>query len=641
MRVGDWLVEPDLLRLSRDGVVRRVEPKIMELLVLLADRAPGLVPRAEIFEVVWEGRAVVDAALSRAVSLLRQALEDDAHNPRYVETIATKGYRLIASVERLETEERPPVSNSGPSVPTEPEIVEAKGSASSAPRRRQHRYPLRWTLPTALAIVALAFAGISLLREARSPPANAAPAGIIRSMAVLPFSDLSSDAADQYFAAGLTEALITRLSRLSELRVISTTSAETFRGTNRPPTEIAKDLGVEAVLEGSVVQSQDRVRVYVQLVATETGEYLWTQEYDRELSDILYLHAAIGQAVADAVRLRLTPREVSALAHSGSVDSEAYRLYLRGRFHWNRRTIADLERSLEHFQQALDLDPTFAPAQAGLADTYVLLSTYYALTPAEAFPPARAAAERALVLDPDLPEAYASLGAVHLSFDWDFSAAGDAYRRALELGPGYATAHQWHAELLSILGRHEEAVAEGRRAWELDPLSPIINAALGQRLNAAGRWEEALEQFGQALELEPRFAWIRREMAYAETRLGRSDRALAERLREMEARGIEPELLAELREAINDDGMKGFWRWELARLERQAAASFVPALLYAEALEGTGDREEALVYLGRAAAERGDHVLQLTTSPELMELVQDPRAQTLLANVGLGHLVAR
>ena len=358
--------------------------------------------------------------------------EDDAHNPRYVETIATRGTADRVGREAREWEDRPPVSNSGPSVPTEPEIVEAKGSASSAPRRRQHRYPLRWTLPTALAIVALAFAGISLLREARSPPANAAPAGIIRSMAVLPFSDLSSDAADQYFAAGLTEALITRLSRSSELRVISTTSAETFRGTNRPPMEIAKDLGVEAVLEGSVVQSQDRVRVYVQLVATETGEYLWTQEYDRELSDILYLHAAIGQAVADAVRLRLTPREVSALAHSGSVDSEAYRLYLRGRFHWNRRTIADLERSLEHFQQALDLDPTFAPAQAGLADTYVLLSTYYALTPAEAFPPARAAAERALVLGPDLPEAYASLGAVHLIFDWDFSAAGDAYRRALD-----------------------------------------------------------------------------------------------------------------------------------------------------------------------------------------------------------------
>ncbi len=469
------------------------------------------------------------------------------------------------------------------------------------------------------------------------PPADTGTGAPIRSLAVLPFEELSEGSVEPYFAAGLTEALITRLTRLEELRVISPTSVETFRDSPLAATDIASELGVAAVLEGSVVQAGDRVRVTAHLVDGGTGTYLWSDEFDQSMSDILHLQASIAGAVVAAVELELTVREESAISRSPPVNSEAYWLYLRGRFHWNRRTIEDLEESRRAFERAIELAPELAVAHSGLADAYALLSTYYALTPEEAFPPARRAAQRAVELDPDLAEAHASLGYVRW-IEWDFVGAEASYRRAIELGPGYATAHQWYGELLSVLGRHDEALMSSERALALDPLSPLINAAHGQRLNAAGRFEEALEHFRHALDLDSRFAWLRREMAYAETQLGREERAVAERLLEMEARGVAEGLLAELRLQVESEGLRGFWRWELGRLRRESASRFVPAILLAEASEGSGDREAALAYLDEATVERGDHILQLATSPELLRLLEDARVRTLLANSGLSDI---
>lgn len=614
-RFGHFELNGSRYELTRDGEPVPAEPKVIEVLAYLLDHRDRVVPKDELLGELWDDVVVSESALTQTIKKARELLGDAS----WIKTIYGRGYAIDGEVEAVESEPPTP-AGSRTEVPTE--------------GRRRWRTPA-----TLLALTALLVAVLALLRTTPDPETVPALHRDIRSLAVLPLLDLTTDGED-YFAVGLTEALINRLARVEDLRVISRTSALRYKDAQRPLPEIARELGVEAVLEGSVLQAGGRVRISVQLLDAIRDETLWAQEYERELGDILGLQAEIARAVARAVALRLTSDEAARLAASGSVDFDAYRLYLLGRFHINRRTIEDLEESVELLGRAIDIDPGFAPAHAALADAYILLSTYYARPPAEAFPEARAAAEEALALDPLLSEAHASLGMVSMALEWDFAAAEASYRKALELAPGNATAHQWYGELLSVLGRHEEAVAQGRRAWQLDPLSPIINAALGQRLNAAGRWRGALDQFAATLELEPRFAWIHRERAYAFVQLGDVESALAERIREMEVRNVGAEHLGVLHQRLADDGMRGFWRWELERLSDRARDAYVPALLYAEAHQGLGETETAVSHLLEALNERGDHVLQLATSPDLQQLARRPELRQPLREAGLGHLTS-
>ncbi len=611
-RIGDWSVEPDLDQVSRADQCRRLEPKLMELLVYLAERPGQTIARDEILGAVWDGKAVIDAVLTRGISEIRQTLGDDPQQPRFIQTVPRKGYRLIAAV------------TAAPDAAA-PNAVAALPAASAGSRAAARRLS-GWLAGGALLVV------VTLFASRYFPAGNEDRSVRWRSIAVLPFDNHSGDSRQEYLAAGMTEALITELAQIRGLRVISRTSVQQYRGAARPLPAIGRELGVETIVVGSVLEAGDRVRITVQLILAESDEHLWAESFDRDTGDVLALHAEIAHAVLREIRVHLSPREQQRLTRPGTTDAEAHRLYLKGRYYWNRRTVADMRASVALFEQAIERDPGYARAHAGLADAYLQLSNYYAMPPREAFPRARQAVERALEIDPYLAEAHATQGAVAVNQDWNFIAAEEAFRRALRLGPGYVTAHQWYAELLSFLGRHDEALAEIAKAWELDPFSPLINAAWGQRLSAAGRFREALERFRDTLELEPRFAWIYREMAYAFTELGEHDRAVAARLREMETRGVADDAL---RRAVEDRGMRGFWSWHRDRLTRRRSTAWVPAALLAEAHAGAGDREQALGWFESAVEEGGEVLLHLRRSPAFAELSSEPRYLALHGRFGL------
>lgn len=630
-RFGRFELNAARYELTREGAPVAVEPRVLELLAYLVQHRDRVISKRELLEELWSDAEVSEWALTRAVRKARAQLDD----PAWIKAVYGRGYSFVAAVEEVEAQPEAPPAPSDPESkgPGQPEPVAIQPPAAA---HRRSRWPL---VATAIAVVALAVAVAALVRtRAAGSTPSWTPTPRVRSLAVLPLADLSSDADARYLADGMTEALITRFARLRDLRVISRTSVMRFQGSTMPVAAIARQLRVDVVLEGSVQRDHGRVRVSLALVRAADGASLWAREYDRDLGDVLALQAEIAQAVVNAVELRLSADEASRLAAAGEVDAEAYRRYLLGRFHADRRTTADLRRSVDELREAVRLDPAFAPAHAALAESYLLLSSYYGMPPGQAFPLAKEAAEEAIALAPDLAESYAARGAVDLAAAWDFAAAATAYQRALELAPGDATVHQWYGELLSVLGRHRQALAEGRRAWELDPLSPVIAAALGQRLNAAGRPRDALEQLAVALELEPALAWAHRERSYAFQRLGDGGASLEERLREMQARGVDDPELDVLRGIVAQRDQAGFWRWELGRLRHRAEDAYVPAMLLAEAEQGCGETDAAVDSLRRAISEHGDHVLQLTTSPELQALARDPRAHVMLAAVGLGHI---
>jgi tetratricopeptide (TPR) repeat protein len=329
--------------------------------------------------------------------------------------------------------------------------------------------------------------------------------------------------------------------------------------------------------------------------------------------------------VAREIEVRLTQGEEERLAAAQPLEAESLRLYLKGRYHWNLRTSSDLELSREYFEEVIERDPTFAYAWAGLADALGQLYGYSYMPPVEAFPAAREAAREALRLDPGLAEAYASLGLVAFNLDWDAVEAEAAFQRAIELEPSYATAHQWYSELLSLVGRHREALEEIELAWGLDPFSPVVRAAMGQRLNAAGRYAEALDRLNDALEIQPRLTWAHRERALALERLGRKSEALDARFDEARARGLEGDRLNELEAALAEQGMVAFWAWQLERLEGFSATRWVPPVLMAEALAGLGKDERAFEWLDRSLEARGLYLPHTMRSTAFDAVREHPR----------------
>ena len=330
---------------------------------------------------------------------------------------------------------------------------------------------------------------------------NRKPAVLIpKSVAVLPFENLSNDSDNTYFADGIQEEILTRLAKIADLKVISRSSTLDYPIKSRNLAQIAKQLGVANILEGSVRRAADRVRVNVQLINAQTNSHLWAETYDRKLTDVFLVETDIAKTIADSLKAKLTHAERQAIALRPTANPEAYELYLKGRFFWNKRTGADLRKAIDYFNQAIAEDPNYALAYAGLADCYDLLCEYSELSPKESYPKAKAAAIKALELDDTLGEAHTSLAYSLINYDWDWRSAEREYQRAIQLNPNYATAHQWYAECLSMLGRHIEAIAEIKRAQQLDPLSLIINQGVGGKYLYARRYDEAMAQFQRTLD---------------------------------------------------------------------------------------------------------------------------------------------
>jgi len=611
-RIGEWLIAARANTISAGGRVIHLEPKVMGVLAHLASHAGDVVTKESLLQSVWADTFVSEHVLKVAVSELRKALGDDARNPQFIETIPKSGYRLIA-----------PVS---PVVAAE-EWVAARPAPNTRPGRRRWRLAAAILLPLMLLLVAWQLTPLRrLLPNGREPRA-------INSVAVLPLKDLNGSPEGEYFADAMTDQLITDLARVGSLRVISRTSAMQYKDARKPLPEIARELNVDAVIEGSVLRSGDRVRVTVQLIEAATDQHLWAESYERDLRDIIPLQRGLALDAARQVSGRVG-REANRTATSARpVDPLAYEAYIKGRFFWNQRTDEGLRKSVGYLEEAVGRDPEYASAHAGLASAYTVLGFNSPVTPHDTYPKARRAALRALELDPSLGEAHTALGAIKHKYDLDWEGAEASYRKALELDPGYATAHQWYAIYLMSRARFDEALEELRKAQELDPLSLIIRVDRGWVLYAARRYGEAIAELRQAFEMNPRFPGSYfLVLAYAKNRM--YDEALAELNRVTGLQGESP-VYTSLRGYVHAlAGRRSEALKVLGELNRSAGANHSMSYQFALLHMALEDEAQAVVWLEQIHRERSSWQPFLSVEPELDGLRSAPRFQALLREIG-------
>jgi TolB-like protein/Tfp pilus assembly protein PilF len=455
-----------------------------------------------------------------------------------------------------------------------------------------------------------------------------------KSIAVLPFDNLSRDPDNAYFAEGVQDEILVRLSKIADLKVISRTSTQKYKSAPDNLREIARQLGVANILEGSVQKSANQVRVNVQLINALSDAHLWAEIYDRKLTDIFAVESDIATTIADTLQAKLTGSEKRAIAAQPTENSEAHEFYLKGRYFWNKRTANDLKTAISYFQQAIDKDPNYALAYAGLADSYGLLPDFGAGSPQESFPPARTAATKAIKLDDTLAEAHTSLAHVLSLYDLDFDGSTREFRRAIELNPNYATAHHWlGVGPLVQSGRFDDAIAECKRAVELDPLSLINNADLGSTYSWARRYDEAIEQLRKTLEMDPGFYYAHWVLGLAFEAKGALDAAIEE-YQKARALNDDPQVLALLGHAYAASGNKTEAVKILEQLKELSKQRYVSAYSLAIVYLGLGDKEEALRWLEKSYQDRaGYDIGTIKVDPFLDPLRGDPRFEALVEKI--------
>jgi len=493
------------------------------------------------------------------------------------------------------------------------------------PRRR--RGPATWAMG-ALVVAVLGVAGYLLWPRPR--PKATPPAGKIM-MAVLPFENLSGDPEQEYFSDGLTEEMISRLGNMQpeRLGVIARTSSMRYKGSQKPIDEIARELGVSYLIEGSVRRAAGQVRITAQLIQVSDQTHLWAENYEKPVEDVFAVQSEVADKVAASLAVKLLAGRQGNLAQPATTDPEAHEAYLRGRFHLEKRTKEGLEKAVGYFKQAIALDPGYALAYTGLADSYLVMPWFAYVQPREAYPLARAAALKALKIDDTLAEAHASLGySQHL--DWNWAEAAREFQRALNLNPGYAVAHHWYSGYLADIGRFDEAIAEGLRAQELDPYSLIIVRDLGSAFYFARRYEEAVKQYRKALELDPDFAPSRAFLGMAYSLLGDHQRAIAEGLAAVRLSGDAPGRLAALGRIYAAAGRKKEAENVLGQLAQLSETAYVSSFDVALIYVLLGDKERALGLLGTAFEARDPEMVRLKRDPFLDALRADPRFQDLM-----------
>jgi len=487
-------------------------------------------------------------------------------------------------------------------------------------------------LTIVLAVVATGLLIFQLIRARSTPP----PAATIsnKSIAVMPFDNLSGDPQNAYFSEGVQDEILTRLAKIAELKVISRTSTQRFKSAPTDLRQIAQQLGVANILEGSVQKANDQVRVNVQLINALTDAHLWADTYDRKLTDIFAVETEIAKAVADVLKAKLTGSEEHVIAARPTENTEAHQLYLKGRFFWNKRTGNDLKKSIDYFQQAIAADPNYALAYAGVADGYVWLPGYTVGTPRDCYPKAAAAAKRALELDDTLAEARTSLALAFWLYNFDFSQAIREFQRAIELNPNYAIAHQQYGNnTLSALGRFDEAIAEGKRAVELDPLSLVINADLGTDYYYARRYDEAIAQVRKTLEMDPGFYIAHLGLGQMLDAKGAHDAAIAE-CQKARALNDDPAVLGVLARAHGLSGNKTEAEKILDQLKELSKLRYVAAYSFALVYLGLGNKEEALRWLEQSYQDRaGSDIGYIRVDPLLDPLRGDPRFEALAEKI--------
>jgi TolB-like protein/DNA-binding winged helix-turn-helix (wHTH) protein/Tfp pilus assembly protein PilF len=612
-RFGSFRLDPDTRVLLRDGDVVRLPPKAIDTLLVLLQSAGQPVGKEALIQAVWPDTFVEENNLAHHVSVLRGTLGNGEGGRAYIETIPKRGYRFVGEVKEA-TDDAGDVAERAPAEPS-------RALTGSRPTRRKQA--------AAIALPALGALVVVWLLNYRGPSAP-----LFESLAVLPFQNLSGDPRQEYVSDGLTEALIGEVAKIGALRVISRTSVMRYKDDRKPLPQIARELNVGAVIEGSIARFGDRIRVSVQLLDGAKDKHLWAETYERDLAEIPKLWGEVAIGIAREIRARIQPAERVRLA-GRPVKRDAFEAYLRGRYYWNKRTAENIHKAIEFFRKSIDEDPAYARAYAGLADCYNQLGTVLigGQPPAEIRPLAIASAKRALEIDPELAEGHAALAYARL-YDWEWAAAEEGFQRSIGLNPSYSSAHLWYSHYLSIGKRPDEALREARLAHQLDPLSPIIQTQIGWILQHAGRYDEAIRELRKVLETDPDYLWAlwRIGSCYASKSMFQEGIDALEKAATLSGRSAS--ILGTLAETYGLAGRKDEARKllnELAALSRQR---YVPAIAFAHAYIGLGDSERVLEWLEKAYQQRENGIAYLSLWNDDGGYRSDPRFHELLRRVG-------
>ena len=631
---GSFRLNPAERLLLRGQTQVHLPPKAFDALVLLVENRGHLLEKDELLRKVWPDTFVEESNLAQHISVLRKALQDREDGSRYIETVPTHGYRFIAEVREISCSA--PGTNILPSsTPSQPSLgVPESGVPEGIPPQHRFRGPTFAIAALAL-LLAILISTPPLWRRLHS--AGPEP---IRSLAVLPLQNLSADAAQDYFADGMTEALITDLAKTPGLKVISRTSIMQYKDSHKRLPQIARELGVDAIVEGAVLRSGDRVRITAQLVRAANDQHIWAESYERDLRDLVALQDDVSRSIATQIRKQIEPPEPQRLATSAAINPQAREDYLKGRYFWNLRSEAGYLKAIEYFQAAITKDPQYAQAYAGSADAHALLGSMpNPKMPREiAMPKAREMALTALKLDPSLADAHTSLAFVEMHYEWKFREAEQEFKRAIDLDPNYSIAHHWYAFDLTAMGRLDEAVAEVKRARQTDPLSAIINTDVAEILYFARRYDEALQQARATIEMDPNFAHAHRVLERIYDEMHMFPEAIDEGQRAVALSGGDVWMLLEL---ANTYALAGK-RTEVEACVRRAANRSPGGALpddggTAEIEVALGEVDRALGALEGAYRHRNGGLILLNANPRFDSLKSDPRFQQLLQRVGLPH----
>lgn len=618
VQFGVFELDLQRVELRKQGVKVKLQEQPLKVLRVLLENPGQIVSRDELRRRVWSANTFVefDQGLYSAMARLRDVLGDSSDSPRFIETVARRGYRFIAPVSPLVA----PI----PGQTTRP----TKGDQEDF-----HRHSLRRWISSLLAgllggalllVIVFTFdvAGAREWLRTRTTP--------IRAIAVLPLENLSRDPEQEYFADGMTDELITTLAQMGTMRVVSRTSVMRYKKISEPIAQVGRELSVDAVVEGTVERSGNRVRIRVQLIQAASDRHLWAQTYDRDFKDALALESEAAGDIVREIQSDLTPTQKQRRSAVRKVDPEAYEAYLKGLYFSNKRNAADFDRAIGYFNQAIAKDSGYAAAYSGLSDA--LLGEIFTGTPAEKVrEKATLSAQKAIELDPSSAEAHDSLAGIREFWDWDWAAAEKEYQRAIELNPNFVAGHQDYALFLAFQGRFEQAIAEAQRAQDLDPLSPFVRTTFCLDLRLARRFAEALEKCQQALELDPNFTHAHGNLVSIYIEMGKNEQAVEEYEKVATLSGRSPAEIAAIREAFQQGGIKGFWR-KLLEESKKKGDGFNIASLYSQ----LGEKDQAMVWLEKAYRQRSPLMEFLKEASEFDNLRSDPRFGELLHRVGLG-----
>jgi len=647
IRFATFEVDLRARELRKNGLKLKLQGQPLEVLAMLLERPGEVVNREQLRERLWPTDTFVDFdhGVNTAINRLREALGDSADNPRFIETLPRRGYRFLASVESSApaAQAAPPVSSTVPETPPGPtELAEPSGKWKK----------FAWIF---VAVVLLGLLIAANVGDFRHRLFGEQPHTPIQSIAVLPLVNLSNDASQDYFADGMTEALTTDLGKISALRVISRTSVMQYKSTKKSLPEIARELQVDALVEGTVSRSGNHVRITANLVQASPERHLWADSYESQVGDILTVQTQVAQAVAREIQVKLTPAEQKLLSSARPVNPEAHDDYLKGRYLCQKDTREGLDKAIPYFQKATSEAPDDPLGYAGLAVCYSLgawAGDMFANDPApkDFLPNARDAALKALQLDPNLAEAHTALADVRMVLERDWAAAESEFKQAIRLNPSYSPAHVWYAHYLVVTGRPDEGIAEANRALELDPFSEFTRDFAEWASMLAGGYDLAVQQSRKSMEMAPEFPWAPYDLGQAYEGMGRSDEAIQAYLKAEEVFGMKQDRLRELQKVYQQAGAKGYWRKTLELCEKEFRQprkfAIISGFGYCDYMQNVdaaaiyvrlGDYEAAFRYLEKADRNREGDILYLNADWHWDPIRSDPRFRDLTRRMGLSN----